>query len=56
MPTNGADYQFKPGCFYRVDGRDVINDVEGQAFSGAHSDIRKRPVAELIVAAAGTPG
>jgi hypothetical protein len=56
IPGGSASYQFKPGSFYRVNADGVINDVEGQPFSGAHSDIRKVPVAELIVtaAAAGT--
>jgi len=52
-PNGSGTYQFKPGVFYRVNADGVINDVEGQSFSGAHSDIRKVPVAELIVTAAG---
>jgi len=30
----------------------VINDTAGQTFSGAHSDIKKLPVAQLAAAAA----
>jgi hypothetical protein len=56
MPRSGADYQFKPGVFYRIDAANVINDVAGQSFSGAHSDIGKVPVAELIVSAAAVSG
>jgi hypothetical protein len=53
MPAGGGtDYGFTAGSFYRIDARNVINDTEGQPFSGAHSDIRKRPVAQLAVAAA----
>jgi hypothetical protein len=53
MPKEGGmDYQFTPGTFYRVDAAKVIYDVDGQPFAGAHSDIRKKPVAQLAVAAA----
>ncbi len=53
MPTSGGtDYGFTPGTFYRVNAASVIKDVSGQPFSGAHSDIRKPPVASLAVAAA----
>jgi hypothetical protein len=53
MPAGGGvDYGLVPGTFFRVDAAGVINDVRGQAFAGAHSDIRKLPVAELAVAAA----
>jgi hypothetical protein len=53
MPAGGGmDYQFTPGTFYRVDAAGVINNVKDQAFAGAHSDIRKKPVAQLAVAAA----
>jgi hypothetical protein len=45
-------FDFRPGTFYRVDAGWVINDVDQSAFSGAHSDIRKQPVAELAAAAA----
>ena len=38
-------FAFDPGTFYRVDCGWVINDVAQSAFSGAHSDIRKDPVA-----------
>jgi hypothetical protein len=48
----GTDYGFKAGTFYRVNAAQVINKVDGQPFSGAHSDIRKPAVAELAVSAA----
>ena len=50
QPTTFA---FDPGTFYRVDCGWVINDVTQSAFSGAHSDIRKAPVAQLAAATAG---
>ncbi|MET8545367.1 hypothetical protein ABZW03_32730 [Kitasatospora sp. NPDC004799] len=54
MPAaGGGDYGFVPGTFYRVNAAAVINDVAGQPFAGAHSDIRKPQVAALAVAAAG---
>jgi hypothetical protein len=40
------------GTFYRVNAERVINNTVGEAFSGAHLDIRKLPVAQLAVAAA----
>jgi hypothetical protein len=46
------DYQFIAGTFYRVDAANVINNVKGQLFAGAHSDIRKPALAQLAVAAA----
>jgi len=53
MPANGsANYGLEPGTFYRVDAGAVINNVEDDRFSGAHSDIRKPPVAQLVAAAA----
>jgi hypothetical protein len=53
MPEGGGtDYQFAPGTFFRVDANSVMNDVKGQPFAGAHSDIRKQSVAQLAVAAA----
>jgi hypothetical protein len=53
MPAaGGTDYGLAAGSFYGVDAVDVINDVQGQPFAGAHSDIRKLPVAQLIVSAA----
>ncbi|MBL1086595.1 hypothetical protein JK359_32345 [Streptomyces actinomycinicus] len=53
MSADGnTNYGFAPGTFYRVNAAGVINNVEGQPFAGAHSDIRKRPVAELAVHAA----
>lgn len=48
----GTDYGFVPGTFHRVDAGRVIDDVRGQSFAGAHSDIRKPAVAQLVVAAA----
>lgn len=51
-PPVGMDYQLTPGTFYRVDAASVINNVNDQAFAGAHSDIRKPAVAQLAAAAA----
>ncbi len=57
MPADGGtDYSLEPGSFYRVDASRVINTTTGQPFSGAHSDIKKRQVAELAVAAAAAHG
>jgi hypothetical protein len=54
MPEQGGtNYGFTPGTFYRIDAAKVINDTRNQPFSGAHSDIRKIPVAQLAAAAAG---
>ncbi|MGD1225665.1 hypothetical protein AB9Q10_45450 [Streptomyces krungchingensis] len=48
MPANRTmNVQFTPGTFYRVNAANVINHVQGEPFSGAHSDIRKIPVAAL---------
>jgi hypothetical protein len=53
MPAQGGTgYGFAPGTFYRVDAASVINNTAGEPFSGAHSDIRKVPVAQLAAAAA----
>ncbi len=52
LTTDGASYGFTPATFYRVDATDVINNVGGQPFAGAHSDIRKPAVARLAIAAA----
>jgi hypothetical protein len=42
MPANGdTDYSFSANSFFRVDAAAVINNVESNPFSGAHSDIRK---------------
>jgi hypothetical protein len=50
MPDSGSiDYGFTAGTFYRVNAASVINDVQGELFAGAHSDIRKPAVAELAV-------
>jgi hypothetical protein len=48
----GTEYGFSAGSFFRVDAAAVINNVTGQPFAGAHSDIRKPAVAQLAVAAA----
>ena len=48
----GTGYGFSPGTFYRVDAASVINDTNGEPFSGAHSDIKKTPVTQLAAAAA----
>jgi hypothetical protein len=53
MPANGGlAYGFTSNTFYRVNAASVINNTKGEPFSGAHSDIQKMPVAQLIVAAA----
>ena len=53
MPAQGGtNYGFAPGTFYRIDAANVINNTTGEPFSGAHSDIRKPPVAQLAAAAA----
>ena len=53
MPAQGGtSYGFAPGTFYRVDAASVINNTTGEPFAGAHSDIRKPPVAQLAAAAA----
>jgi hypothetical protein len=53
MPAGGGlTYGFTPGTFYRVNADSVINNTVGEPLSGAHSDIRKPPVAQLVVAAA----
>jgi pimeloyl-ACP methyl ester carboxylesterase len=52
-PADGTGYGFEPGKFYRVNAAGVINNVDGQPFAGAHSDIRKPEVARLVVDAAG---
>ncbi|MFD4660880.1 hypothetical protein ACFWP2_35285 [Kitasatospora sp. NPDC058444] len=57
MPAEGGiDYAFAPGTFYRVNASAVINDVDGQPFAGAHSDIRKPQVAMLAAAVAAAHG
>lgn len=53
LTTNGTTHAFTPANFYRVDASNVINNVHGQPFAGAHSDIRKPAVAGLAAAAAG---
>ena len=53
MPAQGGTrYGLAPGTFYRIDCAAVINNTAGEPFSGAHSDIRKPPVAQLAAAAA----
>jgi hypothetical protein len=53
MPAQGGtSYGFTPGIFYRIDAASVINNTTGEPFSGAHSDIKKPPVAQLAAAAA----
>jgi len=52
LASGEVSSDFAPGTFYGVDAADVINDTEGQAFAGAHSDIRKPGVAKLVVAVA----
>jgi hypothetical protein len=53
MPAQrGTNYDLAPGIFYRIDAASVINDTKNESFSGAHSDIRKLPVAQLAAAAA----
>lgn len=51
-PDGGIRYGFRPGTFYRVNAGTVINNRADDTFAGAHSDIRKPAVAQLIVAAA----
>ena len=53
MPAQGGtNYGFAPGIFYRIDAASVINNTQGEPFSGAHSDIKKPQVAQLAAAAA----
>ena len=53
MPAQGGtSYDLAPGTFYRIDAASVINDTKNESFSGAHSDIKKLPVAQLAAAAA----
>jgi hypothetical protein len=53
MPAQGGTgYGLTPGIFYRIDAASVINNTTGEPFSGAHSDIKKPPVAQLAAAAA----
>lgn len=53
MPAQGGtSYNFTPGTFYRIDAAAVINNTTGEPFSGAHSDIRKPPVAQLAAVTA----
>jgi len=57
MPAQGGtDYGLTPGTFYRIDAANVINKTAGEAFAGAHSDIRKPQVAQLAAAAAAARG
>jgi len=50
LPENGA-YDFQPGHVYNVESSNFIN--QGSGFSGAHSDIRKKPVAHAVWSAIG---
>lgn len=53
MPADGGtSYEFSANSFFRVDAAAVINNVNGQPFAGAHSDIRKPAIAQLAVSAA----
>jgi hypothetical protein len=53
MPAQGGtNYGLTPGTFYRIDAANVINNTAGEPFSGAHSDIKKLPVAQLAAATA----
>ena len=52
VPQGNPNYQFAPAAFYRIDANDVINNVKLSSFAGAHSDIQKPPIAQLIVAVA----
>ena len=53
MPAQGGtNYGFAPATFYRIDAASVINNTNGEPFSGAHSDIKKPPVAQLAAATA----
>jgi hypothetical protein len=53
MPAQGGtNYDLTPGTFYRIDAANVINNTAGEPFSGAHSDIKKLPVAQLAAATA----
>jgi hypothetical protein len=52
LEDGGFDYQLAARTFYRVNADNVINDVSGGLFAGAHSDIRKPAIAQLAVAAA----
>lgn len=57
MPaTGGLEYGFTPGSFYRIDAAKVICGTTESSFAGAHSDIRKMPVAQLVAAAAAAHG
>jgi hypothetical protein len=51
-PQGGTSYAFTPGTFYRINAAEVIDNTAGEPFSGAHSDIKKPPVAQLVAAAA----
>lgn len=53
MPASGGtNYNFSANSFFRVDAAAVINNVENNPFSGAHSDIRKPAIAQLAISAA----
>jgi hypothetical protein len=46
MHGQNDPYRFRPGQIYNIDGSRYIN--QGGGFSGAHSDIRKPEVAQMV--------
>ncbi len=47
-----TDRAFVAGTFCRVNAAAIINNTDGQAFAGAHSDIYKPAIGRLVAAAA----
>jgi hypothetical protein len=47
-----TDHAFTAGTFCRVNAAAIINNTDGQAFAGAHSDIYKPAIGRLVAAAA----
>lgn len=47
-----TDRAFASGTFCRVNAAAIINNTDGQAFAGAHSDIYKPAIGRLVAAAA----
>jgi hypothetical protein len=47
-----TDHAFTAGTFCRVNAAAVINNTDGQAFAGAHSDIYKPAIGRMVAAAA----